>query len=82
MFVCNSLKLYTKENGGTARVNGVNTPIDSSNPNVAPIIVPPGRTMLPLRYIAENLGCQVDWNQALQEVKAAYPKTLTGQGGA
>jgi len=65
----------------TAKVNGVNTPIDANNPNVTPIIVPPGRTMLPLRFIAENLGCQVDWNQALQEVKVTYPKTSTGQGG-
>lgn len=61
-------------NGSTARVNGVNTPIDPNNPNVTPIIVPPGRTMLPLRFIAENLGCQVDWNQALQEVKVTYPQ--------
>jgi hypothetical protein len=30
--------------------------------------------MLPLRFIAENLGCQVDWNQAQQEVKVTYPK--------
>jgi titin len=55
-------------------VNGIGTPIDPQNPNVAPIIVPPGRTMLPLRFIAESLGCQVDWNQALQEVTVTYPK--------
>jgi DNA-binding beta-propeller fold protein YncE len=59
---------------GTAMVNGVSTPIDPDNPNVTPILAPPGRTMLPLRFISENLGCQVDWNPSLQEVTLAYPK--------
>ncbi|MEA4926570.1 MAG: cadherin-like beta sandwich domain-containing protein [Syntrophomonadaceae bacterium] len=57
-----------------ARVNGVNTPIDPDNPNVAPTIVPPGRTMLPLRFISENLGARVDWNGGTQEVKITYPQ--------
>ncbi|HWP95944.1 MAG TPA: stalk domain-containing protein [Syntrophomonadaceae bacterium] len=30
--------------------------------------------MLPLRFIAKNLGCQVDWNENTQEVKVSYPK--------
>lgn len=58
----------------TARVNGVEKLIDPDNPQVAPIIVPPGRTMLPLRFISENLGCQVDWNNDLREAKVTYPK--------
>ncbi len=57
---------------GTAKVNGVSTPIDPDNPNVVPIVVPPGRTMLPLRFIAQNLGYQVDWNDSTQEVKVTY----------
>jgi hypothetical protein len=61
-------------NNSMAGVNGIGTPIDPQNPKVTPIIVPPGRTMLPLRFIAEKLGCQVDWNQAQQEVKVTYPK--------
>lgn len=60
-------------NNNTARVNGVETLIDPSNPAVTPIIVPSGRTMLPLRFIAENLGCQVDWNGAISEVTVTYP---------
>ncbi len=56
-----------------ARVNGVYQYIDSYNHNVVPIIVPPGRTMLPLRFIAETLGCRVDWNGATQEVTVTYP---------
>lgn len=61
-------------NNGTARVNGVETAIDPANPAVTPIIVPPGRTMLPLRFIAENLGCEVSWNPATREVTVIYPE--------
>lgn len=57
----------------TARVNGQPKPIDSLNPQVVPVIIPPGRTMLPLRFIAENLGCKVQWNAVLQEVTITYP---------
>lgn len=55
-----------------ARVNGVSTFIDPANSDVKPVILPPGRTMLPLRFIAENLGCDVGWNGPLQEVTVTY----------
>jgi hypothetical protein len=29
--------------------------------------------MLPLRFVSENLGCQVDWNQDSREIKITYP---------
>ncbi len=51
-----------------ARVNGDYQYIDPANHNVAPIIVPPGRTMLPLRFIAEALGCSVEWDPEIREV--------------
>ena len=51
----------------TAKVNGVEKMIDPDNPNVKPVIVPPGRTMLPLRFLGESLGCEVVWTQSLQE---------------
>ena len=41
-----------------AKVNGINTPIDATNPKVVPEIIN-GRTLLPLRFVAENLGCTV-----------------------
>lgn len=56
----------------TALVNGKETPIDSSNPEVMPIMVPPGRTMLPLGFVATSLGCQVEWDQNLQQAKVTY----------
>ncbi len=49
-------------------VNGVPRPIDAANPAVKPLIVPPGRTMLPIRFVTENLGCQVDWDGVVREV--------------
>jgi len=58
----------------TALINGVEKKIDPDNSQVAPVILPPGRTMLPLRFISENLGCQVDWNGDLREAKVTYPK--------
>ncbi|NPV91778.1 MAG: hypothetical protein HPY50_13505 [Firmicutes bacterium] len=56
----------------TARVNGREVLIDPANPQVMPISVPPGRAMLPLRFISENLGCQVGWNQETQEASLTY----------
>lgn len=70
----NGKVMYLWINQGQATVNGVQKPIDPLNSNVSPIIVPPGRTMLPLRFIAENLGCQVDWDPVSREVKVTYPK--------
>lgn len=36
--------------------------------DVAPMLVNPGRTMLPARYVAEGLGYQVEWDSATQTV--------------
>lgn len=36
--------------------------------DVVPEIIPPGRTMLPLRYVAEGLGADVEWDEKNQEV--------------
>ncbi len=58
------LELWIGNN--TARINGVSIPIDAENPNVKPIIVS-GRTMVPLCFIGEALGCEVQWKQELQE---------------
>ena len=55
-------------NRSSAKVNGQEIPIDQTNSNVTPVIVPPGRTMLPVRFIAESLECEVTWNAALHEV--------------
>jgi hypothetical protein len=67
-----NIELWIGKN--SAKVNGEYKLIDASNPEVKPIVVPPGRTMLPIRFVAETLGCQVDWNQSTKEVNITYPK--------
>ena len=44
-----------------ATVNGVKKQIDPNDGRVMPVSVPPGRTMIPVRFVAENLGCEVEW---------------------
>lgn len=36
--------------------------------NQAPILEPTGRTMVPVRFVAEALGATVSWNEALKQV--------------
>jgi titin len=55
-------------NSNTAKVNGTPKMIDPSNPKVTPLIVPPGRTFVPLRFVSENLGVQVHWDDATQGI--------------
>ncbi len=54
-----------------AMVNGVEVPIDETNPKVVPEIIN-GRTMIPLRFVAENLGATVDWNQDTKTITITY----------
>jgi hypothetical protein len=58
-----------------ASVNGTFTPIDLSDSNVTPIIVSPGRVMIPFRFIADQLGCDVNWNATQQTVTMTYPNS-------
>ena len=62
-----TIELWTGTN--TAKINGVATLIDPGNTAVQPVILPPGRTMLPLRFVTENLGCDLEWNPSTKEVK-------------
>ncbi|MCD6116931.1 copper amine oxidase N-terminal domain-containing protein [bacterium] len=54
-----------------AKVNGTMVYIDSDNHSVKPIIVN-DRTMLPLRFVAESLGCIVDWDPNTRTITIAY----------
>jgi len=53
-----------------AKVNGIDTPIDT-DPEVMPFILQ-GRTMLPIRFIAENLGAQVNWDAETKEIEIIW----------
>ncbi len=67
-----SLKLTVGQ--ATALVNDRQVPIDSSNPGVVPRVIS-GRTMLPLRFVAENLGADVQWEGSTQTITITYPKS-------
>lgn len=58
-----------------ALVNGKIRNIDE-NKQVVPFIFN-GRTMLPLRFIAENLQSQVEWDAKTQQITLIYPGRLT-----
>ena len=60
-------KLVLTIGKNTANLNGASVSIDSANPKVVPIIIN-GRTMLPLRFIAENLGFHVVWDEATKTI--------------
>jgi sugar lactone lactonase YvrE len=55
----------------SALVNGKSRPIDSTNPNVVPQILN-SRTMLPLRFVAESLGADVQWEDSTQTITITY----------
>jgi hypothetical protein len=54
-----------------ARVDGIDQRIDPANAQVVAVIVR-GRTLLPVRFIAETLGCSVDWDAATRGVTIMY----------
>ncbi|MCX6087183.1 MAG: stalk domain-containing protein [Caldiserica bacterium] len=54
-----------------AEVNGVDTAIDSTNSKVVPEIVN-SRTMLPLRFVTENLGCDVQWDGTTKTITITH----------
>ena len=54
-----------------AKVNGITKWIDDTNHKVVPEIIN-GRTMIPLRFVTENLGATVDWNQDTKTITITY----------
>jgi len=68
----NTIELWIGKN--TAKVNGIDKPIDSTNSKVVPEIIS-SRTMLPLRFVTENLGCDVNWDGPTQTITITYLST-------
>jgi len=54
-----------------ARVNGVEIQIDPDNPDVVPTIIN-DRTMVSMRFLAESLGCEVEWVADTKDVIITY----------
>jgi len=63
----------------TAKINGVETQIDPNNPDVVPTIID-GRTMVPMRFLAESLGCEVEWVAETKEIILTYTVTAGTEG--
>jgi hypothetical protein len=54
-----------------ARLNGRSVAIDPQNAKVVPLIVS-GRTMLPVRFVAEQLGADVQWDPPTKTITITY----------
>lgn len=54
-----------------AKVKETTVYIDPENHDIKPEIIN-GRTMLPLRFIAESLGCDVNWNPQNKSITITY----------
>ena len=54
-----------------ALVNGKEVQIDPHNPDVTPTIID-DRTMVPIRFLAENLGCETKWDADTREIILTY----------
>src|SRR5450830_554482 len=54
-----------------ASLNGTALAIDSANPAVVPVITN-GRTMLPLRFVAESLGIDVQYDATTKMITLTY----------
>ncbi len=54
-----------------AKVNDEEVQIDPDNPDVVPTIIN-DRTMVPMRFLAETFGCEVEWVAEIKEIILTY----------
>ncbi|MGN0107893.1 MAG: stalk domain-containing protein [Hominilimicola sp.] len=59
-----------------AIANGEKKAIDSENADVVPVITEEGRTIVPLRFISENFGAEVEWNGDAREITITLGDTV------
>jgi len=55
-----------------AQIDDESTFVDPDNKAVTPFILPPGRTMVPIRFISEAFGAEVKWIEATRTVKITW----------
>ena len=60
----------------TASLNGTTLPVDAANPRVIPVIMS-GRTMLPLRFVSESLGIDVQYEATTKMITLTYTVDTT-----
>jgi hypothetical protein len=59
-----------------ASLNGTSLPVDAANPRIIPVIMS-GRTMLPLRFVAESLGIDVQYEATTKMITLTYVVNTT-----
>lgn len=55
-----------------AYVNGKKILIDKGSHKIVPLLVPPGRIFVPMRFLAETIGCKVKWDSKEQSILLIY----------
>lgn len=63
--ISNAIVLYVEDSN--ALVNNVRVKIEEENHNIVPIIKN-NRTLVPLRFIVESLGAEIEWEQATRRI--------------
>lgn len=66
-----NISIELQINNPKASLNGKQVQIDPKNPKITPIILN-SRTMVPLRFLAESLGCKVEWKADKKEITVTY----------
>jgi S1-C subfamily serine protease len=67
--VNNTVILYLGSN--KALVNNEEKVIDTSNSSIVPV-AESGRTLVPVRFVSENMGMKVDWDNATQGITITH----------
>lgn len=52
-----------------ALINDKEVYIDPNNTKIAPFVVPPGRTVVPIRFISESFGADVTWESDTKTIR-------------
>lgn len=55
-----------------AYINGKKIPIDKLSHQIVPLLIPPGRVFIPMRFLSESIGCTVLWNSKEQSISLIY----------
>ena len=74
VFNNNTLELWIGQS--IASLNGYTMPIDSTNSKVVPMIIS-GRTMVPLRFVAESFGIDVQYDDKTKMITLTYVAETT-----
>lgn len=68
-----SVKLWINKKDAEIKID---RQIEKTSLDVPPLILQ-GRTLVPVRFVAEQLGAEVLWNASLREVTVLYPKKFS-----